>query len=329
VQLTQPRRSSSSSSGQSTALLLVLDSWGRLEHQLRLYSANLLMLWFYACMHGYGLHIYVHGAELPPWMPVYFIKPAGLLHAMTGLGYSHVMYVDWDMLLSPHTAPPLSLFYGEYPAASLLLQGEYNFCAGANLWRNTPEGKAFLQAWWDMGARGCCATTQHDQSALKHLVAAYLANFTGQPALYGPRQQRHFRLPASLPPPAPTNPGQHKPYAVHSTESPPTPVSTWLRLRPVLQDRGSAIGLVGLDVHYHRWVCVAAIQPQCRAPIPAGARMAVCVCYYLFLTQCYGIDAICAAAADDDGSHVQRHGPSHNQARPPQLHGRLVGLCAT
>jgi hypothetical protein len=171
----------STSSNDSTAILLVVNSWSRLvDHSLNVYSTNLLMLWFYARLHGYGLHIYVHGAELPSWMPVYFIKPAGLLHAMNDLGYQHVMYTDWDVLLSPHTAPPLALFYGEYPAASLLLQGEYNFAAGANLWRNSPEGHALLQAWWDLGARGCCPTTQHDQSAFKHIVMAYLANITGE-----------------------------------------------------------------------------------------------------------------------------------------------------
>jgi hypothetical protein len=241
-----------SSSNDSTALLLVIKSWSRLvDHSLNIYSANLLMMWFYARLHGYGLHIYVHGADLPPWMPVYFIKPAGLLHVMKNLGYQNIMYVDWDMLLSPHTAPPLSLFYGEYPQASLLVQGEYNLEAGANLWRNTAEGRTFLQAWWDLGAKGCCPTTQHDQSAFKHLILAYLASFTGDASLYGPARQRYFKLPDKLPPPPAQHPGDG-PFAVHSTEAPPTVASTWLQLRPVLKQRGSAVGLVGLDVHYPR-----------------------------------------------------------------------------
>jgi hypothetical protein len=228
-------QSERSSSNSSTTILLVLNSWWRLvDHSLPVYSTNLLMLWFYARMHGYGLHIYVHGADLPPWMPVYFIKAAGLLHIMHNLNYQNVMYADWDVLLSPHTAPPLSVFYSEYPKASLLLQGEYNFAAGANLWRNTPDARTFLQAWWDVGAKGCCPTKQHDQSALKHIVAAYLANFTGDPSLYGPASQRRFKLPATLPPAAATHPGDGA-YAVYSKESPPTPASKWLQLRPILQ----------------------------------------------------------------------------------------------
>jgi hypothetical protein len=245
-----------SNSSTSTAILLVLNSWSRLvEHSLNVYSPNLLMLWFYARMHGYGLHIYVHGADLPPWMPVYFIKPAGLLHMMDDFHYQNIMYVDWDVMLTPHTAPPLSIFYGEYPKAGLLVQGEYNVEAGANLWRNTPEARVFLQAWWNLGAQGCCPTAQHDQSAFKHIVAAYLANVTGVTSLYGPTAQSHFKLPASLPPPAATHPPKHSadaPFEVHSTESPPTPANRWVQLRPVLQERGSAIGIVGLEAHYPR-----------------------------------------------------------------------------
>jgi hypothetical protein len=215
------------------------------------YSANLLMLWFYARMHGYGLHIYVHGADLPPWMPVYFIKAAGLLHMMDNLHYQHVMYADWDVLLSPHTAPPLSIFYSEYPKASLLVQGEFNFAAGANLWRNTPDARAFLQTWWDLGAQGCCPTKQHNQSALKHIIAAYLANFTGDASLCGSASQRRFKLPETLPPPPATHPRDGH-FARLSTEAIPFRAGTWLQLRPILQERGSAIGMVGLDLHYPR-----------------------------------------------------------------------------
>jgi hypothetical protein len=241
----------SHNSSQSTAMLLVVNSWPRLHRELSIYSVSLLMMWFYARMHGYGLHIYVHGADLPPYMPVYFIKPAGILHVMNDLGYQHVLYHDWDVLISPHTAAPLSLFYREFPSASLLFQGEYNLAAGTNLWRNTPEGRAFLQAWWDLGAQGCCPTAQHDQSAIKHIVAAYLANITGQPNVYGPRLQKHFKLPSSLPPPLAKNP-VHEPYAVLTTEPPPAPVSTYLKLRPILLEKQSAIGLVGLDIHFQR-----------------------------------------------------------------------------
>ena len=170
---------------------------------------------------------------------------------MDDLHYQNVMYADWDVLLSPHTAPPLSEFYSECSKAGLLLQGEYNFAAGANLWRNTPDARTFLQAWWDVGAKGCCPTKQHDQSALKHIVGAYLANFAGDPSLYGPASQRRFKLPGTLPPTAETHPGDGA-YAVYSKESPPTPASKWLQLRPILQERGSAIGIVGLDLHYPR-----------------------------------------------------------------------------
>lgn len=252
----QPRSSSNSSRGNTTndsneptALLLVLNSWDRLNHQLQLYSANLLMLWSYARLHGYGLHVYVHGADLPPWMPVYFIKPAGILHTMQDLGYHTVLYMDWDMLISPHTAPPLSLFYNEFPSASLLQQGEYNLCAGVNLWRNTADGRALLHAWWELGAAGCCPTTQHDQSALKHIVSAYIANLTGELVVYGPRAQQLFKLPAALPPPAAEDGSG---FAVLSQEAPPTAISTWIKLRPVLQQKASAIGLVGLNVHYRQ-----------------------------------------------------------------------------
>jgi hypothetical protein len=251
-----PAAQQAPSGNSSTAIVLVLNSWSRLvEHSLPVYSANLLMLWFYAHMHGYGLHIYVHGADLPPWMPVYFIKAAGLLHMMNNLHYQHVMYTDWDVLLSPHTAPPLSLFYGEYPKAGLLLQGEYALDSGVSLWRNTPDARTFLQAWWNLGAQGCCPTAQHDQSAFKHIVAAYLANFTGDASLYGPAAQSRFKLPTTLPPPAATHPRAHPadgPYEVHSTESPPTTANKLLQLRPILQKKGSAIGFVGLDVHYPR-----------------------------------------------------------------------------
>jgi hypothetical protein len=240
------------SDNSSTAILLVTKSWaGLMQHWVALYQANLLMLWFYARLHGYGLHIYVHGADLPPWMPVHFIKAAGLLHMMDDLHYQNVMYADWDVLLSPHTAPPLSVFYGEYPKASLLVQGEYNFAAGANLWRNTPDARTFLHAWWELGAKGCCPTAQHDQSAFKHIIAAYLANFTGEDSFYGPEAQRLFSLPKKLPPPPPTEPGVG-PFAVQTSEPQGIPVDRWLRWRPFLRERGSAVGIVGLDIHYPR-----------------------------------------------------------------------------
>lgn len=213
---------------------------------------------------GYGLHIYVHGSPLPPWMPVFFIKPPGILHAMQELAYEHVVYVDFDVLTSPHTAPPLSLFYAEYPGASLLLQGEYNFCAGVNLWRNTPDAHAILQAWWEMGACGCCPTAQHDQSALKHIVLAYIANLTGDATVYPTSAQRRFKLPASLPPPPSHKqpPTAWEQFARQSSEPPPTPPSKWLQLRPLLQEKRSAIGLVGLDVHY----------PRCAVEAVLGSR---------------------------------------------------------
>lgn len=244
---------STSSVEASTTLLLVLNSWDRLEHQVERLALSLSMIWSYASMHGYDLHIYIHSQALPPWMPVYFIKPPGILHLMRDWGYSHVAYLDWDVFISPHTAPPLSLFYTEYPAASLLQQGEYNLCAGVNLWRNTPHAQAILTAWWEMGYAGCCPTTQHDQSALKHIVAAYLANFTREAGLYGRMRQRHFSLPPKHPAVAAAE-GQHKSAEEwqrirYTTESPPMWVATYLRLRPLLQRRGSAIGLVGLDAH--------------------------------------------------------------------------------
>lgn len=259
----QPQFGSSSS---STGIIVVVSSWSYLiEHSLRIYSTSLLMLWFYAHMHGYGLHVYVHGADLPDYMPVFFVKPAGILHAMQDLRYQQVVYVDWDMLLSPDTAPPLSLFYQEYPYASLLFQGEQNLAAGANLWRNTADARAVLHAWWDLGARGCCPTIQHDQTALKHIVAAYLADLTGDASVYAPdkdsKQQSAFKLPAltSLPLPRRAEGSAVvgcqeflEDFEPQSCEPEPTPVETWMKLRPVLRERRSAIGLVALIVHDSR-----------------------------------------------------------------------------
>jgi hypothetical protein len=193
-------------------------------------------------------------------MPVYFTKPRGVQHMLDDWDYSHVLFTDWDVLLSPHSAPPLSLFFGEAPAASLLQQGEYNLNAGVNLWRNTPDAAMLLRAWWELGAAGCCPwTVQHDQSALKHIVAAMLANVTGDARLYGRRQQRHFSLPAVLPASAaaaaaaagqpPLSRADYE-RVVYTTESPPQPVSTYLRMQPVLQARRSLVGLVGLSAHF-------------------------------------------------------------------------------
>lgn len=80
---------------------------------------------------------------------------------------------------------------------------------------------------------------------------ALLSCHTDDAALYGPDRQRYFKLPASLPPPPAEHPGDG-PFAVHTTEAPPTAAGTWLPLRSELRERGSAIGLVGLDVHYPR-----------------------------------------------------------------------------
>lgn len=160
---------------------------------LRLYSLNLFSIWSYARMHGYGLELYIHDQPLPNDMPVFYVKVLGVHHLFNTLGYQHVLYLDLDTFTSPHSAPPLSLLYGEFPAASLLLQAEHNICAAAMMWRNTPEAAVLLQAWWDVGASGCCPTFPHDQTALKHMMLVYLANVTGQPWLYGPGMQRRFR----------------------------------------------------------------------------------------------------------------------------------------
>lgn len=177
------------SSPPKTALLLVLGDWGSLQRMLSLYAINLYTIWCYARQHGYGLELYVHGEPLPHAMPVFFIKVSGVQYLFNTLGYQHVLYLDMDTFTSPHSAPPLSLFYGEFPAASLLLQAEDNLCAAAMLWRNNPDAALLLQAWWDLGAAGCCPTFPHDQTALKHLVLLYAANITGQPWVYPPDTQ--------------------------------------------------------------------------------------------------------------------------------------------
>jgi hypothetical protein len=187
-----PRSSSlgrTNSYQHKTALLLVLGDWGSLQHMLRLYSINIYTIWCYARQHGYGLELYVHGKSLPHALPVFFIKVSGVRYLFNTLGYQHALYLDMDTFTSPHSAPPLSLFFGEFPAASLLLQAEDNLCAAAMLWRNTPDAALLLQAWWDLGAAGCCPTFPHDQTALKHLVLLYAANITGRPWVYPPDMQ--------------------------------------------------------------------------------------------------------------------------------------------
>ena len=143
---------------------------------------------------------------------------------------------------------------------------------------------AATQAWWDVGAAGCCPTFPHDQTALKHMLLVYLANITQQPWLYGPDMQRRFKLPAAPPPsslsvspagpnspastpasataspsvvPAPAGGGAgssggngKEPLEVLSTDHFPHKVSTWLRLHSLMAQRRSAVGWVGLHSHY-------------------------------------------------------------------------------
>jgi hypothetical protein len=272
----------------ATALLLVLGDWGSLDRMLRLYAINLFTIFSYARLHGYGLELYVHGQPLPAGMPVYFIKVLGLQYLFNTLGYQNALYLDMDTFTSPHSAPPLALLYGESPAASLLLQAEHNMCAATLLWRNTPEGHALLQAWWDVGESGCCPTFPHDQTALKHMLMAYAANITGRPWLYPASMQRRFKLPAHHPlqqqqqqegrttfPPSSTDAHaasstpavsmatagtaaataadpatsiQRPTDKVLSTDYMPHKPSTWLELRPRLQATHSALGFVGVDV---------------------------------------------------------------------------------
>lgn len=278
-------------SGSRTALLLVVDSASFLQKTLQAYSLSLLMMWSYARMHGYGLHIYIHGAKLPEWDPVYFVKPAGILHLFQDLSYEHVLQVDWDIYLSPHTAPPLSTFFDEFPAAGMMMQGETNLVAGASLWRNNQAGITLLRAWWDMGARGCCPTEWHDQTALRHLVRGCIANVTGDVSVYSPEDQQHLKFPATLPPPLARG---AKPkdtslrevkdkFAVQSDQPPDVPAWKWLQLRPVLVEEQSPVGLVGLDAHHHRWVGVRGSQLAGHS----RERAHVCLCISVWLNNCF------------------------------------------
>jgi hypothetical protein len=165
----------------------------------------------------------------------------GVRHTFDQLGYQHALYLDFDTFTSPHSAPPLELLYDEAPGASLLMQAELNMCAGVMMWRNTPDAAFLLQAWWDVGATGCCPTFPHDQTALKQVMLAYMANITGLPWVYGREAQRRFKLPSS-----PSDITGKRPKVLTKDQW-PLQVSTLRRLRPALQQAGSAIGFVGLD----------------------------------------------------------------------------------
>jgi hypothetical protein len=91
-------------------------------------------------------------------------------------------------------------------------------------------------------------------ASMQHAVFLLLSHnlCAGDASLYGPDRQRYFKLPASLPPPLAKHPSWDGPFAVHTTEAPPTAAGTWLPMRSALIDSDSAIGLVGLDVHYPR-----------------------------------------------------------------------------
>lgn len=138
-----------------TAMVLVSDKRATVQAYLLRDPVNLYTMWRYASSNNYGLELYVHNTTLPANVPPYFVKLWGV-RQLFDTGYSYVLGLDWDIYISPHTAPPLSLFYSEYPDAALLLQGEFNFCAGVLLWRNSPAAHRILDEWWQMALTGCC-----------------------------------------------------------------------------------------------------------------------------------------------------------------------------
>jgi hypothetical protein len=72
-------------------------------------------------------------------------------------------------------------------------------------------------------------------------MLAYMANITGLPWVYGREAQRRFKLPSS-----PSDITGKRPKVLTKDQW-PLQVSTLRRLRPALQQAGSAIGFVGLD----------------------------------------------------------------------------------
>lgn len=161
-----------------TAMLLVSDQRSRLQLHLQSYSVQLATLWYYAHSQNYALELYTHNDTLPANVTGHFVKIQGV-KTMFALGYDYVLGLDWDMYISPYTAVPLSVFFSEWPRASILVQGEDNMCTGAVLYRNTHAAVRFLQHWWELALTGCCwRGPLHDQ------VSTWAVRYCRPPAVY-------------------------------------------------------------------------------------------------------------------------------------------------
>lgn len=213
---------------RDSALLMVVDSSRYLKKALPAEPVNLYTLWSYANQHNYGLELYIHNSTLPANVPAYFVKLWGI-KKLFSMGYTNVLGIDWDVYISPHTAPPLSLFLSEYPQAGLLMQGELNICAGTMLWRNNDKAHAILDQWWQLALTGCCTRGFHDQMALKHILYEYLRNYTGDASIY----TEHSRAELG-----------------HSREPVPVSARKWLTHKAVLQ-KGSAVGFVSVELNFN------------------------------------------------------------------------------